>query len=296
MALLSPEQKAINSERRRKERYNNTHKLINEIDHKFCNKHYEYFPDEDPWFPATLEYFYKNKKNSIDGLSTRCKECEKKIAYQQWILYPERQRESHRKYEKSPKFKIYSKRNRINMKEYNKQWRKDNPEKNKKYIENHRNHDISTKEWNSVQKYFNNKCAYCGKTLEQQYEQNNHQFHREHVDHDGYNDVRNCVPACSQCNSTKCKRNIQELFESKNIHKFTQDKYNKIMLWCNEDYKKYIEEKLPYKITRKQNEDKRTYYFQLWTVDEKRNMLECIATGDKKKDIMNDIKNGKIIL
>ena len=68
------------------------------------------------------------------------------------------------------------------------------------------------------------------------------------------------------------------------------------MLWCNEDYKQYIEEKPPYKITRKQNEDKRTYYFQLWTMDEKRNMLECIATGDKKKDIMNDIKNGKIIL
>jgi len=116
----------------------------------------------------------------------------------------------------------------------------------------------------------------------------NHQFHKEHVDHEGYNDVRNCVPACTNCNSTKKEKTIEHLFNINIISTFTQDKYDKIMLWCEEDYKQYIEEKPPYRIkhSRIYREDG-TYYLQaeLWIVDDKRNFIKCIATEVKKKDL-----------
>ena len=221
-------------------------------------------------------------------MSNCCIECEIKRA-SQWIKNnPENFKAAYKRYMKTDSWRAYKKENYIKTKDLTIKWRKDHPEKNKQYAQNHRNHDISTKEWKVCQEYFNYTCAYCGKTLEQQYKQNNHQFHKEHVDHEGYNDVRNCVPACTNCNSTKKEKTIEHLFNINIISTFTQDRYDKIMLWCNEDYKQYIEEKPPYKIkhSRIYREDG-TYYLQaeLWIVDNKRNFIKCIATEVKKKDL-----------
>ena len=266
--------------------------MIYDVDHKICSVCNTYKP-------STTEYFYKNDKNSRDGLSNCCIECEKKRATQ-WIKdNPENFKASYKRYMKTDSWRAYKKENYIKTKDLTIQWRKDHPEKTKQYIQNHRNHDISTKEWKSCQEYCNYTCAYCGKTLEQQYKQNNHQFHKEHVDHEGYNDVRNCVPSCTQCNSSKRAKTIEELFQLGYLKEFTQDKYNKIMLWCEEDYKKYIEEKPAYKIKRKRidNEDG-TYYWQheLWIYDEKRNLVECITVKNSRKEILDDIKNGNIVI
>jgi len=251
------------------------------------------------WLPCNEEYFYKTKHNKTDGLYPSCKKCEIIRAGQWTKNNPENFKAAYKRYMKTDSWRAYKKENNIKTKDLMKQWWKDHPEKNKQYRENHRNHDISTKEWKSCQEYFNYTCAYCGKTLEQQYKQNNHQFHKEHVDHEGYNDVRNCVPSCTQCNSSKRAKTIEELFQLGYLKEFTQDKYNKIMLWCDEDYKQYIEEKPAYKIKRKRidNEDG-TYYWQheLWIYDEKRNLVECITVKNSRKEILDDIKNGNIVI
>jgi len=249
------------------------------------------------WFPETTEYYYmRNKSKPERGFQSECKKCSIKRSDKIQKDNPERTKrykDSHylknidiwvdrqRKYNKGHVEQIAIKE---------KEWAKNNPDKMRKYYKNrqHKNHDITDKEWKACQEYFNYTCAYCDKTLEQQYKQNNHQFHKEHVDHEGYNDVRNCVPACTNCNSTKKLKTIEYLFKINIIPTFTQDKYDKIILWCEEGYKDYIEEKPPYRIKRDRiyREDG-TYYMQhqLWTVDEKRNLIKVIATEIKKKDL-----------
>lgn len=269
--------------------YNQKHRINGEgLIEKQCSKCNE-------WKPMNDKYFYKWDRSS-DGYQSQCSICVCEDVRARNAKNPELDRQRAKSwYERNTKRKRNSmskwfERNKDYRKQYIANYIKENPDKGRQYIENHRKHDISTKEWKAVQDYFNYICAYCGKTLEQQRKENNQQFHKEHVDHIGYNDVRNCVPACSQCNSKKRARTIDELFESGEIETFTQDKYNKIMQWCNEDFKQYIEEKPPYKITRKQNKNSKTYHFQLWTVDEFRNMVECIAIGNKKKDLKEDIE------
>lgn len=306
---LSAEQKQINLERRRKEKYSKTHKIINGIDHKFCNAHHTYFPSEDPWFPATLDYFYKNNTSGVDGLNPYCKNCGSQKAIQQWKDDPVKHREAHKKYEKTEKFKRWMHKNQIDMRDYRKEYWKKNKHKNKQYTENHRKHDIINKEWVACKNFFKDDkgiqvCAYCGLPLENHYriyadKLQKIDFNKEHVDHEGYNDIRNCVPSCNSCNSTKRTRPIQELFDSGDIPEFTQDKYNKIIQWCTDEYKKYIEEKPPYIIKRSRVYNENGTYnmkHELWSVDEKRNMVECIAIRDKKKEIIDDLKNGKITI
>lgn len=66
---------------------------------------------------------------------------------------------------------------------------------------------------------------------------------------------------------------------------YKEARYNKIIWWTTEGYKEYIEEKPPYRIIRKRNEGLTTYHYELWTVDEQRNLIKCIRIGNKKKDI-----------
>jgi hypothetical protein len=55
-------------------------------------------------------------------------------------------------------------------------------------------------------------------------------------------------------------------------------------------YKDFIEKKPPYRITRKQNEGLKTYHWELWVVDEMRNLDKCVATADKKNGLNKFIK------
>jgi hypothetical protein len=114
-------------------------------------------------------------------------------------------------------------------------------------------------------------------------------LHKDHVDHQGYNDLRNAVPACRSCNDSKHTNSLDEWYKQQKF--FDEDKYNKIISWINEGYKEHIENKPPYRIVRrqnvkKQNDDKKTFHFELWTVDKYRNMIECIKIGKKKKDLL----------
>ena len=81
------------------------------------------------------------------------------------------------------------------------------------------------------------------------------------------------------------------MFNSKIISTFTQDKYDKITWWTTEGYKSVIEDKPPYRIRKKRRDMSKTFFWQLWMVDEKRNLVEVLATGNKKKDLDIHIQN-----
>jgi hypothetical protein len=165
-------------------------------------------------------------------------------------------------------------------------WLDKNLDKQKQYAENHREHDISTKEWNNCLKVFEYKCAYCGISQKEAKKRDGQNLHREHVDNEGYNDLRNGVPACRSCNDTKWTFNMETWFREQSF--FNEEKLQKILWWCEEGYKDYIEDKLPYRISKSRiykEDGTYTYEFELWSVDEKRNMIKCLSTGNTKKDL-----------
>jgi hypothetical protein len=254
------------------------------------------------WKPETEEYYYmKNKSKPEKGFKAECKECTIKNTqkymkknYDKMFNYIVQWQQDNRDKTLSYMREFYQS-NKDERREYVKEWVNNNPERAKEYRNEHRDHDITDTEWKNCKAYFNNCCAYCGLPIEQHKILRNKKIikmdlHKEHVDDNGANDLSNCIPGCQSCNSIKHLKSIDELLESKLIPNFTQDKYNKIKLWITEGHKQYIEEKPPYKITRKQNEGESTYHFELWSVDEQRNMIECLATADKKSGLNKYIK------
>ena len=170
-----------------------------------------------------------------------------------------------------------------------------NPEKIKEYQENHREHDISISEWNVCLDSFGNTCAYCGLPVEEHIGKRKDKYvvmnlHKEHVEHDGYNDIRNAVPSCRSCNSSKRQHDMEEWFRKQKF--FSQDRLNKIIWWMTEGYKSCIEEKLPYKILRKKNEVGENYHYELWSINELRNLDEIIIIDELRENIVSYIENG----
>lgn len=246
------------------------------------------------------EYYFQecfDKDNNITYIfHTICIECSKENAKNRILNNRESHLESLRKNNKRENIKINKRLHSKKQREegYQAQYQKDNPDKIREYARKHRNHDITTKEWESCLKFFEYKCAYCGISMNESKQKFKEKLHKEHVDHEGYNDIRNAVPACKSCNDKKWQFDMEEWFREQSF--FTEDRLQKIIQWTTEEYKKYIEEKPPYRIKRSRvYNDDGTYYLQheLWSVDEKRNFVDIIATGRKKKDLEQYIKSIK---
>jgi hypothetical protein len=288
-------------------KYKDYHKEIDGVLYKRCI-------DCDEWLIADLKH-YGRDNGTKSKFNVMCKICqriyydayynknkEKLIKQTNAYFWANRDKHNAQKLEyynlNKEKFhanhKEYCDNNLEKVKADAKLWSQKNPEKWKKYNENHRQHDITTKEWEECLKFFNNTCAYCGLPLEQHIASRNGKefimkFHKEHVDDEGYNDLRNAVPACRSCNSSKHQFSLDEWHLKQKF--FSMDRYIKITWWINEGYKNYIEDKPPYRIVRKQNEDKKTFHNQLWTIDEKRNMIELIYISKHKKDVRDYAEN-----
>ena len=211
---LSQEEKERRKQIRRKEKLEREHRVIDGLDCKICNLHHKHFPDESPWIVATYEYFYKNDKNSIDGLHPRCKKCEIINAREIQL----RNHEDYKAYLKQWKLdnpnympnynKMYYAENTDKFYEKLARWQKENPERSNYYRQKKRHHTINKEEWESCKNYFNHSCAYCGLPIDEHINRIKDGFrledlHREHVDDQGVNDLSNCVCSCKSCNSEK---------------------------------------------------------------------------------------------
>jgi hypothetical protein len=183
------------------------------------------------WFPCTSEYFHKHACNKKDGLFPYCKPCNIKQATGH-----------NRKYDKIENYRKWQNNNKDKIKQYREQ------------RELHGDHKVNRSEWESCKRYFNDCCAYCGLPLEEHYnrykgEMKLTDFHKEHVEHNGANDLSNCIPSCKTCNSSKHTDKLEDWY-TKNKEFFSQERLDNIHKWLNEDYKIYIKEsksKQPYK-------------------------------------------------
>ncbi len=107
-----------------------------------------------------------------------------------------------------------------------------------------RTHSISNEEWEDCKKYFNYECAYCGLSVKDHYitfneEERLGDFHKEHVDHEGENDLSNCVPSCKSCNSRKWEHDFNEWY-TENNEVYSIERLSKIIKWLEEDCFKFM--------------------------------------------------------
>jgi len=261
---------------------------------KRCSIHNIFSPEESPWLPCTDEYFYKTK-NKTDVLGAWCKKCSIKKSKEWAIKNPEQEQILRLRKRKTPIALEYKKKARLKARKsgYKREYDRRPEVKARKYGNKHRNHDITEREWTSCKDYFKDKdgdrcCAYCGKKIQNHWVTYNGllilgDFHKEHKDDKGANDLRNCLPSCESCNSQKWTFPFEEWYREQEF--FTQERYNKIVKWCTEDYKLYIETRPPYRIIKKKNKENNKFHHELWSVDELRNFVECLAIDEKKKEL-----------
>lgn len=239
--------------------YKEYHKTVNDIEYKKCTTHKNYFPEEDEWMPCNKKYFYVNKKNSLDGLHPECKKCTK-AKMGTWRKnnvnkYRRYNRNAYRQNKWGIQESVKARTNQRNIEGKYKEWLKSEigKQKSKEYNKKRRNknHVIYETEWKSCKKFFNNSCAYCGLHISKHFHIRKgilklQDLHKEHVIDDGKNDLRNCIPACESCNSSKNTKTINKWYNINNPN-YTYERYLKIYQWLRYDYKKYIMPKRRYK-------------------------------------------------
>jgi hypothetical protein len=214
------------------------------IEMKHCKK-----CDND--YPKTEEYFYKQKSNKCKSgyyLQSQCKECTKKL-YKNWRKKnPDKVKENCKRQASKEERKKYVRKYAKEQREsgYQKEYQQKYPDKMKIYSQNHQHkeHNITEEEWKMCKEYFNNNCAYCGLPIEEHFMKYNgslrkSDLHKEHVDNNGSNDLSNCIPSCQSCNSQKWEFEFDKWYNENNPN-FTQERYDKIIKWLNEDYIIYI--------------------------------------------------------
>ena len=233
-------------EERKKEHYAKTHKMVNGIEHKQCTKCKEFKPMNE-------EYFYKWNR-SKDNFKAQCKKCDLIYAKKKNAIPEKKQAQSIRFrkwYLKNRQYKnMKSRLWRVNNLEfwnvYMSEYQKENKDKMHFYSNQRRekNHRITDKEWYDCKMFFNFRCAYCGKTYEEHFEEYGEDLHKEHVIWDGKDNLSNCIPACKNCNSSKWQFPFNLWYNQYNPV-YTYERYHKIYEWLHHEYKKHIKKRKP---------------------------------------------------
>jgi hypothetical protein len=241
---LSAEEKKVRADKRKQDKYNKEHKIINETLYKWCT-------EDEHWVICDEKHFYINKSNTVDNFSNRCIECEKKRAMQWKINNRPRVRKSARKYNAKPHIKLKMREASKKQREegYQVKYQQENKEQINQYSKNRqqKNHRITKEEWENCKHYFANRCAYCGLGIENHLvmkkgKMEYHDLHKEHAIHDGKDNLSNCIPSCRSCNDKKWKFTLNQWYNLSNPI-YTYERYHKIYQWLRYDYKKYIHKK-----------------------------------------------------
>ena len=174
--------------------------------------------------PVTREFFYQNKK-SKDGFIGQCKMCAAEYYKKYSEMHKEEKKEKDKKYreknrellaERTRRYyaqntkRILERRKQLgfDMTTYQRKWRKDNPEKKRTTDQKRRARKrqlpatLTAEQWQIIKKYFDNKCAYCGKQGDLQ------QDHFIALSKGGEYTINNIVPACRSCNEIKNNSNF----------------------------------------------------------------------------------------
>lgn len=208
-------------------------------------------------YPATEDNFYKQKvttkkKGTYFKLQAACIICRRKQNRDRGNENKEQRRKNRRKWYLANKDHDNAKsrawqRNNPERKKENERKYKDTYKGKQKFIDSNKrrqliNHVISDTEWVACKNYFNNRCAYCGLTQEEHKRLTRKDLHKEHVIVNGRNDLKNCVPSCWSCNSSKWQYSLNNWYNNTNI-KYTYERYNMIYQWIRYDCRRFIEKK-----------------------------------------------------
>lgn len=189
-----------------------------------------------------------NKKTN--RLNPYCKKCAKEKS-RKWVKnnperYAKALQKSNARPERKKVVKEYNKR-RVENGEQAK-WQQNNKDKLEKYrmTRSNKNHTITNIEWEMCKQYFCHRCAYCGLPIEEHFWTRKGvsklgDFHKEHVIHNGNNDLSNCVPSCKSCNCKKIDFDFYDWYSIDNPI-YNQERYETIIKWLEEDYKLYIKQ------------------------------------------------------
>jgi hypothetical protein len=148
---MASEKQLINVEIQKAKKLEREHKIINGIDHKLCNKHHEFFPEESPWIIATQDNFYYSKCNKSDFLHPSCKKCGVKSSQKnradnlELRLEYDKNYYHDRKEERLFNSKKWQRDNQERWDKYEKEYRQNNPEKCRLYGIQHQTHTVSNK-------------------------------------------------------------------------------------------------------------------------------------------------------
>lgn len=209
--------------------------------------------------PNTEEYFYKQKHKDKSGnvyytLVPQCKECNRKRSNKYRVEHKKQHNDCCRKYKEEHK-ELMNERKRKWFAEnteraidYQKEWNNSHREQLLEYSafrQQHKLHKITKTEWENCKKYFNYECAYCGLPIAKHIARRrgkfiNMDFHKEHIDSNGNNELSNCVPSCRKCNSQKNTLDFEMWYRGR-CKNFTEERYNRIKKWINSDCYEYIE-------------------------------------------------------
>lgn len=192
-------------------------------------------------------YFYKNKSNSIDGFNPSCIECtcKKSRKYRDDNLdnvkaYEKKKYQNKKNYYKENNRRYYAEKGE-KKRALTRLWQKTDhgKKKYKGYRKNreHKKHNISDSEWELCKSFFGNACAYCAMSYDEHKIKHNEDLHKDHLCHEGRNDIKNCVPSCRSCNPSKRTYTLNEWYSSSNIN-YTYERYHRIYLWIRYEAKK----------------------------------------------------------
>jgi hypothetical protein len=215
--------------------YEDYHRETNGYLEKKCSLHSTFFPNEEGWFPCNEEYFYINNTNKSDGLHPECKKCASKKASLHFLNNREMHKEQYQRYLQTPNYKAYAIKNIREMKEYRKQYRKDNKDKVKKYNQKwlgHKEHDITKEELNELYEYCNHACMYCGMTEDVAREKFGKGLFKDHFVNDGSNGIENCILCCQSCSSKKWTKLFEDWYTPDNPI-YSEERLAKIYSWIN---------------------------------------------------------------